>query len=59
MNNVVTAADISTYCTGSDFSLAFLGARALSGGEGSRAWRIVAERIINARRNAGLWPVAG
>jgi hypothetical protein len=53
MKNIVTAADISTFCTG-DFSLALLGAMALHGGPNCRQWQQVEARIIAARR--AYWP---
>jgi hypothetical protein len=55
MNNVVTAADITTYCTGRDFSLAIKGAIALQGGPNNRQWQELEAAIIAARMS----PYAG
>jgi hypothetical protein len=55
MNNVVTAADITTYCTGRDFSLAIKGALALKGGPNNRQWQELEAAILAARKS----PYAG
>jgi hypothetical protein len=55
MNNVVTAADITNYCTGRDFSLAVKGAIALKGGPNNRQWQELEAAIIAARR--AYWPL--